>query len=73
LLALRALKLSGPADAGVLDTLAATYAEAGQFAEAAKTAQRGMELAPAGHDGELVQQLRARLKLYQSATPYREP
>jgi hypothetical protein len=60
-------------NAGYLVTLAAAYAETGQFVEAAKAAQQALDLAQAAHDTELIPQLQTRLKLYQSAAPYHEP
>ncbi len=58
-------------DISVLDALAAAYASAGRFSEAAKAAQEGIDLATgAGLEG-VVSQLRERLALYQSGRAYR--
>jgi tetratricopeptide (TPR) repeat protein len=56
-----------------LDTLAAAYAEGGQFSEAVKTARRALDLAAAQKEDSLVQEIRARLELYRKGLPYREP
>ena len=71
-LALEAEKLTGGKDAGVLDTLAAAYAESGDFAKATATAQRAMELAQGQGNKELERSLRAELKLYGGRKPVRE-
>jgi tetratricopeptide (TPR) repeat protein len=55
-------------DASRLDTLAAAYAESGQFTEAVATEQRAIQLTPAADRAAL----EARLALYQQHKPYRE-
>ncbi len=52
-LAVRAVQLTGRKDARCLDTLAAAYAEAGRFADAALTAQRALETLRLSTSGEL--------------------
>jgi hypothetical protein len=52
-----------------LDTLAAGYAESGDFAKAIRVEKEATALAP---DEWLMKQLAARLQLYESNTPYRE-
>ena len=67
--ATRACELTEWKEPGVLDTLAAGCAEAGNFDAAVKWQTRANALFPAGKEkteGE------ARLKLYQARTPYRE-
>ena len=54
-----------------LDTLAAAYAEAGDFDRAAATARRAMDLAAAS-SAFMVEQIRRRIELYERAKPYRE-
>jgi len=56
---------------GVLDTLAAAYAEAGRFKEAVVTAREGLAVARANNDTNLVAQLTHRLALYEQRQPYR--
>ncbi len=56
----------------LLDTLAAAYAEAGDFDKAAATAQRAIDLATAAKNDSLRRQLQQRLELYQQHRPYRE-
>jgi serine/threonine protein kinase len=53
-----------------LDTLAAAYAEAGDFAKAAAVQREAMALV---QKGEATKDYTSRLKLYESNTPYREP
>ncbi len=72
-LAERAVQLSGAANAAVLDTLAAAYAEAGRFVEAAAMARQALALAVAQKNETLAQALRARIALYIAHTPLRDP
>ncbi len=53
-----------------VDTLAAAYAENGEFDNAVKWQQRATEMAP---DANTKERTAARLKLYQEHQPYREP
>jgi Flp pilus assembly protein TadD len=71
-LALRALKLS-TTDTGVLDTLAAAYAEAGRFAEAVQTARKAVDLAKQQGHQALADSIQAKLRLYEVGTPFHEP
>ncbi|MBI5283076.1 MAG: tetratricopeptide repeat protein [Candidatus Solibacter usitatus] len=71
-LAERAYALSAGKDAGIVDTLAAAYAEAGRYAEAAQTARTAMSLA--SRQSRAAQAaMKARVALYESNRPYREP
>jgi serine/threonine-protein kinase len=72
-LARRAAELTGGNDPGTLDTLAAACAEARQFAEAIRVAERAAELAQSAGQNELARQIQARLPGYRSEQPYREP
>jgi Flp pilus assembly protein TadD len=72
-LARRAAELAGPEDAGAMDTLAAAYAEAGRFNEAVAAAARALDLARAQKDEEFARAVEARLTLYRTARPFREP
>ncbi len=69
-LATRAANLTGGRDPSVLDTLAAAYAEAGQFDDAVAAERKALALA--GHTNA-AGPMRARLHLYESKTPYRPP
>jgi Flp pilus assembly protein TadD len=71
-LALRAARLSDESDPAVLDTLAAAYASAGRFADAARTAQRAARLGREGDDAALVSAIENRLTLYRSQRPFVE-
>ncbi len=70
-LASRAVELAGTNHVGVLDTLAAAYAEAGRFAEAMATARQAEAAAVAQGQADLAEQIRQRLTLYGSRQPYR--
>ncbi len=67
--ATKACELSAWKDAANLDTLAAAYAEAGDFDKAVEWQQKGMNLAPADQKADY----ESRLKLYREKMPYREP
>ena len=54
-----------------LRTLAAAYAETGDYAQATQTAQRAVELAEASQQAALADALRAQLELYRAGRPYR--
>ena len=56
-------------NAAYLDTLAAAYAEAGQFAKAVSVQNEAIALL---HDEKMKEDLASRLRLYQSNSPYRE-
>ncbi len=57
-------------NAGYIDTLAAAYAEIGDFEEALKSQQRAVAMVAKGDHAE---ELQAHLELYQAKKPYREP
>jgi protein O-mannosyl-transferase len=71
-LAEKASALPGGAVPIVLRTLAAAYAEAGDFPKAIDTAQRAIDLATAQNNPSLRATLRHEIELYQARTPYRE-
>ena len=71
-LALRATKLSDGREPAVLGTLAAAYAETGQFSEAVKTAEQAIRLAEAKGDRKLVEQIRGCLAFYKKGEPFRQ-
>ncbi len=66
--ATRACELTNWQNAMYLDTLAAAYAEAGQFAEAVRWAEKAVELAP---DEEAAKAYAAALELYRQQKPFR--
>jgi len=70
-LAERALRLTRD-DAAVIDTLAAAYASAGRFAEAAQAAQRAHSLASQAGEAALAAEIGRRLALYRRGLPYVE-
>ncbi|MBE0657596.1 MAG: tetratricopeptide repeat protein [Bryobacteraceae bacterium] len=67
-LALRAAQLA-PADPQALDALAAAYAAAGRFNDAAATARKALDIAPAAAAASI----RQRLSTYESGRAWREP
>jgi tetratricopeptide (TPR) repeat protein len=71
-LAQQAIKLAGHEDPGLLDTLAAAYAEAGQFPQAVATAHKALEMAEQQDNGALADALREQIKLYEAGKAYRE-
>ena len=71
-LAQRAVQLSGGNDPAILDTLAAAWAEAGKFRQAAKTARTALALAARMNRQTQVEALKTRIKLYEARTAYRE-
>jgi tetratricopeptide (TPR) repeat protein len=70
--AVRAVELSGGRDARTLDTLAAAYAEKGQFAEAALTARRALAQATQEYQPALADDIGTRIALYQAGRPFRD-
>ena len=59
-------------DHRLFDTLAVSWAEAGDFAKAIQSAKRGIELAKAKNDQAVVKLLGERIQLFQSGKPFRE-
>ena len=55
-----------------MDCLAATLAEGGDFAEAAKLQAEAIRIAKTLGENELVSKLEPRLKLYQDGKPFRD-
>jgi Flp pilus assembly protein TadD len=72
-LAQRANRTNGGGNPMMLRILAAAYAEAGRFSEAAQTAQRASQIAASQSDPMLAERLRAQTQLYQSGQPLRVP
>ncbi len=68
-LAQQACRLSGR-KAGVLDTLAAAYAEAGRFAEALQTARDALDHARQQNEPALVESIQAEIRLYETGKPF---
>jgi len=57
----------------LLDTLAAAYAEAGDFDRAVAAARRAVKLARAHNQSQLADEYEARLRLYRARQAYRQP
>ncbi len=66
-LAIRALNLLGAKDAAALDTLAAAYAEAGEFEDALAAERKALFVAA----GQQTDAMNLRLRLYESRRPFR--
>jgi tetratricopeptide (TPR) repeat protein len=63
--------LSSGSDPSVLDTLAAAYAEVGEFPQALKTANHALALAIEKKDSAMADTIRYRINLYTEKKPYR--
>ncbi len=72
-LAERACGLTQHREPVLLGTLAAAYAEAGRFDDAAATAEKALTLATAAGQKEVAGRNRELLELYRAGKPYREP
>jgi 4-amino-4-deoxy-L-arabinose transferase-like glycosyltransferase len=72
-LARRACEATRDEDASVLDTLAAAQAETGDFAAASRTLRRAIQRAESTGRRDLLDGLRRRLAMYESARPFRLP
>jgi tetratricopeptide (TPR) repeat protein len=68
-LAAKASEATGGANPVILRTLAAAYAQAGRFPEAAQTAQKALHLAEAQSVTSLADALRREIKLYEARRP----
>ena len=71
-LATKARDLSSGGDPIVLDTLAAAYAENGEFLRALTIANRAFDLAVEQKDESLANAIRSRILLYGANTPFRD-
>ncbi len=71
-LALAALELTPAPEAGLMDTLAAAYAESGRWPEAVESARKAIARAEQDQLPALVGELKLRLALYESSQPYRQ-
>jgi protein O-mannosyl-transferase len=67
------VQLSGGKDPNYLRTLAAAYAEVGQFSEAIATAEQAMQIASVQGKSKLATILEKEVILYRAHTPLREP
>jgi tetratricopeptide (TPR) repeat protein len=71
-LAMKATTLPGGNVPIVFRTLAAAYADSGDFSKAIETAQHAIDLATAQNNTSLLATLRHEIELYQARAPYRE-
>jgi tetratricopeptide (TPR) repeat protein len=72
-LAKKANQLSDENNAVFMRTLAAAYAQAGQFENAIETARRALGLAQRQREHELARQIKEDVDVYQRRTPLRDP
>jgi protein O-mannosyl-transferase len=72
-LAEEALRISGRRIPIIFRTLAAAYAERGEFSKAIQTAQQGVELANSQGNSGLATELQGNIALYQEQRPLRDP
>jgi tetratricopeptide (TPR) repeat protein len=68
----RAVQLSGMKNPVFVRTLAAAYAENGQFSDAAEAAQRALQLAHEGDDSDLAHEIENDIDLYRANSPRRD-
>jgi tetratricopeptide (TPR) repeat protein len=68
----KACKVTGDKNSEFLDTLAAAYAAAGRYEEAAATAQKAIEVARGAGRESTAGEIQERLKLYQSGRRYQQ-
>ena len=71
-LARRANEIAGGQDPRIMRTLAAAYAEGGQFSDAVATVKRALELADSQPAGVLRDDLLAQLAGYEKGAPFRD-
>ena len=72
-LAIKANQLSNESNPTFMRTLAAAYAQAGQFESAINTAKRAAEIASRDGEQKLARQIMKDVDLYQGRTPVRDP
>jgi protein O-mannosyl-transferase len=72
-LASEAVRISGQRIPIIFRTLAAAYAETGEFSKAIQTAQQGIELANSQGNSGLATELQGNIALYQERQPLRDP
>ena len=71
-LARQAAHLTDERDAGILETLAAAYAEGGDFAQAAITTEQAIKLCEAASQKQLLETLQGCLGLFRAGKPVRQ-
>ena len=72
-LAEEAMRISGRRIPIIFRTLAAAYAESGEFSKAIQVAQQGIELANSQGNSGLATELQGHIALYQEQRPLRDP
>ena len=72
-LAQQANEFTGGKNLLILRTLAAAYAEGGQFTNALATAGQALQLAATEHNAPMINDLQAEIKLYEAGQPFHSP
>jgi len=67
----KACRLTGFTEPGSLNTLAAAYAELGDFQRATSTAQKALDLARAQNQSNIIPSIQGFLETYRAGRPYR--
>jgi tetratricopeptide (TPR) repeat protein len=68
----RACELTEDKDAECLETLASAFAATGKFDEAARIAEKALNIAKSSGKEDLAREIQKRIKLYEAGQPYRE-
>jgi hypothetical protein len=68
----RAVTVTRGTDAGFLDTLAASYAEASKFPNAVYAINRAIQVATAAKDTNSIAEFQTHLKSFEAQKPWRE-
>ena len=71
-LAEKANRLAGGSDLTFLGTLAAAYAEAERFSDAAAVGERALKLATGQQNSTAAEAIRRRIALYRDGQPFRD-
>ena len=72
-LALQAVKASRESDPRIFDTLAAAYAETGDYPKALESAHKALALAEQQDNTTVVASLKEEIALYEAGKPCRDP
>jgi hypothetical protein len=71
-LATHAVSITRGKDAGLLDTLAAAYAEAGEYPNAVYAVDRAIQVATAAKETNSLAEFQTHLKSFEAQKPWRE-
>jgi tetratricopeptide (TPR) repeat protein len=71
-LANKGIELTHGKEPAFHDSLGAALAQLGKYEEALAAAKKALEIVPGGEQGQVGQQINARIELYKNKAPYRE-